>query len=65
MKRAGARCWVRPQGRVGEGRDKVDASCTGTGAGIAPHSGVVVVVVIVVMAMALVMAPKKKAVMME
>ena len=43
---------------MGEGRDKVAASCTGTGAGIAPHSGWGVV--IVVMAMALVMAPKKK-----
>ena len=57
MKRAGARCWVRPQGRVGEGHDMGDASCSGTGAGVAPDSrrGV-----IVVMAMALVMAPKKK-----
>lgn len=38
MKQAGARCWVRPQGRVGEGHDKGDASCSGTGAGVAPDS---------------------------
>ena len=39
MKQAGARCWVRPRGRVGEGRDKGDARCGGTGTGVAPDSG--------------------------
>ena len=42
---------------MGEGHDKGDASCSGTGAGVAPDSRRRV---IVVMGMALVMAPKKK-----